>query len=326
MQNSAMLKSTGLITLFAVLSLSACATSQSNPIYQQSTVYKASQPTSQHVMTTTPYTPSNTDIQTASHNTTTINEIPTFQMVNVIPTVASSTQAVTSNAVFNNQSAPYYTRMSSACISQNQNQPMNDSFDLYCEPKTVAINAAPSAHNHLVATDMNNTDRNLHAASAINSTIYSEAVATSRSSADPAPQMIEGIEENTQSLGATGTPGYYAKASETEDGFEALNNTARTAQSLYQEDEQVDQIASVSQEITLPPVQSAATVPAVNDQDGLTFAANDIRYMIQPGDTVYSLARKSCVKVNALKEANEIDDNFYIRVGDVITLPKSQCE
>lgn len=48
-------------------------------------------------------------------------------------------------------------------------------------------------------------------------------------------------------------------------------------------------------------------------------------YRVQQGDTVYSLSRKLCVGVNDVQQANGLNANFGIQIGQVITLPSSRC-
>ena len=49
-------------------------------------------------------------------------------------------------------------------------------------------------------------------------------------------------------------------------------------------------------------------------------------YTIEPGDTIYSLARKHCVSMQDIRTVNKLNRKFEIRAGDVILLPKDRCK
>jgi LysM repeat protein len=104
------------------------------------------------------------------------------------------------------------------------------------------------------------------------------------------------IEENTASLGDAGTPGYYAVKSAQDYTIEA------TPVQVYEAPQPVAHTTSIT-------TQSTGT----------------ISHTLVAGDTVYSLARSSCVSVNEFKQINNIDDNYYIRAGDQILIPASRC-
>jgi len=48
-------------------------------------------------------------------------------------------------------------------------------------------------------------------------------------------------------------------------------------------------------------------------------------YTVQPGDTVYSLARKTCVGVNVIQSMNGIGADYGIKIGQSLNLPASVC-
>lgn len=48
-------------------------------------------------------------------------------------------------------------------------------------------------------------------------------------------------------------------------------------------------------------------------------------YTVQPGDTVYSLSRRTCVGVNVIQSMNGLDANYGIQIGQSLTLPASVC-
>jgi LysM repeat protein len=60
------------------------------------------------------------------------------------------------------------------------------------------------------------------------------------------------------------------------------------------------------------PAYSAPAIPP---------AAGSGQYMVQPGDTLYSIARHYNTTVDAIMRQNDIRDASYIRIGDVLVLP-----
>lgn len=51
------------------------------------------------------------------------------------------------------------------------------------------------------------------------------------------------------------------------------------------------------------------------------FAAGSANYVVQPGDTLYSLAKRSGTTIAQLVEANGIGSNYVIRVGQTLIIP-----
>lgn len=48
-------------------------------------------------------------------------------------------------------------------------------------------------------------------------------------------------------------------------------------------------------------------------------------YTVQPGDTVYSLSRKTCVGVNVIQSMNGLGADYGIQIGQALRLPASVC-
>ncbi|MEM7729889.1 MAG: LysM domain-containing protein [Pseudomonadota bacterium] len=48
-------------------------------------------------------------------------------------------------------------------------------------------------------------------------------------------------------------------------------------------------------------------------------------YVVQPGDTVYSLSRRLCAPIGEIMTANGIGGNFAISIGQTLSLPNSRC-
>ena len=48
-------------------------------------------------------------------------------------------------------------------------------------------------------------------------------------------------------------------------------------------------------------------------------------YTVQPGDTVYSLSRRTCVGVNVIQSMNGLASDYGINIGQSLRLPASVC-
>lgn len=76
-----------------------------------------------------------------------------------------------------------------------------------------------------------------------------------------------------------------------------------------------------------PSYDGTAEAPDVPPQDTTepepVAAEDDTVYVIQQGDTLYSLARAHGVTVDALMEANDLEDQHSIKAGQRITIPDS---
>lgn len=107
------------------------------------------------------------------------------------------------------------------------------------------------------------------------------------------------LTETTHSLGDAGTPGYYA-----------INGTGAHSTSGLSAGQSGNSAIS-----SIPYTQPA---PALS-------AASGNSYIVQPGDTVYSLSKRFCVSVSEFQDANGIDNNFYIRAGEALQIPANGC-
>jgi len=136
------------------------------------------------------------------------------------------------------------------------------------------------------------------------------------SAADYTPSLTE----NSFSSDTVGTP-----------GFEAMQQS----QSLAPTAPQFAQVAPAPQiaapQITAPQnaQPSAPVLPAVTPPAAPLWPQSQTQiggqYIVQPGDTVYSLSRRQCTTVTAVQSINNIDQNFSIKAGQSIQLPASQC-
>lgn len=131
----------------------------------------------------------------------------------------------------------------------------------------------------------------------------------------PAPSTAP-IPENTQSFGDAGTPGYYAV-----NGMTAPAPSTETAPQYASG----NPITSTGIAPAPVPIQAPAPVPSAYEPARQAIPAGTVRHTLIPGDTLYSLARKSCTTVSELQRLNHVDDSFYIRAGDDFLLPAGQC-
>jgi len=119
-----------------------------------------------------------------------------------------------------------------------------------------------------------------------------------------------GIEENTASVGEGGTPGYYAV-----NGIEPPATSPQIAQPQLAQAQtlQPQQVLPTTEPLLEPKI---AAVPA---------SAVTMHHTVNPGDTLYSLARTACSTVAEIQSLNTINSKFYIRAGDDILLPSGRC-
>ncbi len=302
--------SKGIFIIAGALVLTNCSTTQSNPIYQQSTKYKSSNPYAQ--------------------NSTVMREADA-QTQAAVP-VRYVTEA---SAPYQSQSA-HYTQVSQECLSKEANRKVLGTLaggaigalagrkisgdkktfgtiagaaiggaagygiadkSIACSPQQVPVNDALQTATITPAYPSVPQAENVYAASATQ--IQNPVVSAN------------GIEENVVSLGEEGTPGYYAV-----QNMEAPQATTKPINLA-----EISRQQTIYQEPTL-------SVPQVATSESIIIApppVNALTHTVVTGDTVYSLARNSCVSVAELKRINNINDNFYIRVGDKITIPANTC-
>lgn len=67
-------------------------------------------------------------------------------------------------------------------------------------------------------------------------------------------------------------------------------------------------------------ISASASIPAAPMPPAL-----GVSYIVQEGDTAYSLSRKTCSSVSEIRDLNRLDSAFTIRAGEAIRLPQSRC-
>lgn len=271
-----------LIVTGLALAVTGCSTTTNNPNYQHSTLYKGS-------------TPSTATVQQASYQT------QTAAPITYAPQQAS------------------YTQVNQECLSKESDRKIigtlaGGAVGAFAGRKiagdkktlgTVAGAAIGGAAGYGIADKTIDCDPiSVPATQTQQTAVITPAYQPAPTVYTPAPTVTTqraaegtaGIQENVNSLGEQGTPGYYA-----------VNGTPDYAQAPE-------------------PVRVYAPQPTPTlDANISSASATNIRHTLKTGDTVYSLARTSCVSVAEFKQLNSIDDQYYIRVGDEILLPAGRC-
>lgn len=72
---------------------------------------------------------------------------------------------------------------------------------------------------------------------------------------------------------------------------------------------------------------NAEALPMVPSETRIIPAAPSLGqdYVVQQGDTVYSLSRKLCVGVNEIQSHNNLSNDFGIKIGQSLSLPAPRC-
>ncbi|MEE9272763.1 MAG: LysM peptidoglycan-binding domain-containing protein [Robiginitomaculum sp.] len=276
-----------LLASAALLFVGCASTNQENPIYQQSTVYKGS-------------VPSTGNIQQASYSTRASSQIP------------YAAQPIRQAS---------YTRVNSECLSREGNRKLIGGAaggvigalagrKLAGDNKTlgtVAGGAIGVAAGYGIAGKTINCDPITVPASAQTATMaptyhpttqYTPAYNTNDLAQTVTVPVQPSITETTASFGDAGTPGYYAVTGQVQP------------QTL----------------IAVSPLMTPAPAPTTHRAIAIANTQARIRsYTLAPGDTVYSLARNNCSTVAELRRINGINEQFYIRAGDQIILPSYTC-
>lgn len=317
------------ILLTTAAMLTACATAQENPNYKYSTTYKGD----------TPYV-----TQTAGTTVTTTTRPVTYVQTtpSASPTIIRETQAVSSPS-YATQNASYQTVTASTASAQNASYTQLDHRCLSAETNrqliggavggtvgavvgkkliggtkgTLAGAALGGAAGYGIGDKSINCDPITVAIPQQSATIspayyggakttgQAQMIYTNAQSATPqAPTDAAMPESITQSYG---TPGYQAMMGQSP---EIVGTTPQTAPYQYQP-------AAVTTQAVSGPVMTSTSTMA------LPYGASS--HQVIEGDTVYSLSRKRCASIEAVKQMNGLSADFAIKIGDTIALPASQC-
>jgi len=281
-----------LASLSAVL-LSACLTSQENPNYEHSTVYRGDSVSSTQYASASSQQANvpSVDISNARYDSATQQYVFSDQAV----TLSASHQQPTTY-----ETAPVYAH------SAPEIPALPPSFDV-----TNNTVAAPTTH---VAA----------APAVVAAPSSSFTTTTTGSVTDFAPAPTDSAFASQE---VTGTP-----------GFMALQQSQQQPVAHAEIAPQLPEI----QDVPYAPLRAAGT-PVPYDYSRNLVTADAVttgqqipetvrvlqgasqNYIVQPGDTVYSLSRKTCVGVSVIQSMNGIGADFGINIGQSITLPASVC-
>ncbi len=146
--------------------------------------------------------------------------------------------------------------------------------------------------------------------------------------APPAVGEVTGtpLVEDVQSLGEDGTPGFYAIQAEEGNEFDTTGQTDGLAISAPENAQPAQvQPAQAQPAQAQPTVQTGASA-GLDKIVKMNTVSDTVNHTIVTGDTLYSLARKSCSSVIELQRINQIGDDYAIKIGHQLLLPAGQCE
>lgn len=306
--------SLGLLITASALVLTNCATSQNNPIYQQTTKYQGSVPTTTMVQQASYETQAPANVQYVDFTSVSqgipANQInPNHECISKESNrklFGGATGGIVGALIGRKLAGDNKTigTLAGAALGGAAGYGIADKTikcdPIISQPKNVATLPANSIQTYQ-PTQQSVT---IYPASTTN-------VPTSDTTTDTGFEP-NSIEENTNSLGEEGTPGFYAV-----NGMEVSEDTITEQTDFITEQDGFEYTAPQA-------VQHTETAPT-HPIEVARASLNTRRHTIIPGDTVYSLARSSCVSISDLKTANSINDDFYIRVGDEIMIPLSKC-
>jgi len=295
--------------------LSACATRQENPIYKYSTQYKSSNP---YGTTTSPpdiapvvYENTQTDANVSYASTATHNQAYTVpastEQTRIVNKCTMSAGIETCHPVeipvSAIQTAPAQTAQNGYLINASsvQNHGQLTQVDSDCLQGGAVVPCYPT---EIPITTQATVSQPYYAEPEIimaNTGTASTSIATA-----PTDSNYGGI--------LNGTPGYYAVHGTPDADVSAP----------YQADSYAfTQIETTQQ---TPNVVSATSLPSNHlFSDSYISGDGGMLHHIVEGDTVYSLARKTCTSVTEIKSLNGLNADSYIRLGDNIRLPASRC-
>ena len=293
-----------------LLALTACETAQENPNYEYSSTYNNDVPSRFAQNSRHP-----DQLQTAAP----VRYVSTPQTQNS-NLVQASSQGATANGT--------YTRVNHACVN---NAAINCTpVPLQATTQQAVITPAYAPNYTLPADHQNAAQQNEPLAR-----VFSEPL----SEADYAPSPTE----NTYSADTVGTPGYEAirqsqslsaqSILEAQPSYQTYQPVAQPSaqpapqaqyaglQQTYTGGQSVTQNNANSAATSVVPVTAPAAAPLwPSSQTSL-----DGSYIVQAGDTVYSLSRGVCASVSEVQTLNRLDQNFSIQTGQTLKLPQSRC-
>lgn len=341
--------------------LTACATKQQNPIYKYSTQYKGSSPyttvasNAGTAATTTAATYQTAgqiaDIQNAGSATTAYQTIETVPQTQDYVAFANSTSSPTDYVVPASNEA---TRTLKKCsvtsgvetcelvqvpVSAIQATPQRTSVQSTAQSAYLTQASAVTTSGRLTQVD----SECLQAGVSVPCYPQEIPITTQASVHQPySAQSDNIIMANSTTSTAAPTDAYYSNTVSGTPGYYAVNSaptvtTASTA-TVYAEPEYVDVLPDDSYAFTTlenttssPALINAGTVSSNslysdNYAGGyITQSSGGVLHTVVENDTIYSFSRKTCTSPEEIRAMNGIGSDNYIRLGDTIRLPASQC-
>jgi LysM repeat protein len=125
----------------------------------------------------------------------------------------------------------------------------------------------------------------------------------------------------------SGTPGFMAMESARQAGLLEAEAQDLPAAELVRSAPLVAMGTPINYDYSrnLVSVDAAISEPQFSEIVRAMPQASGYSYTVQQGDTVYSLARKSCVGVSVIQSMNGLNANYAIKIGQSLTLPASVC-
>jgi LysM repeat protein len=85
---------------------------------------------------------------------------------------------------------------------------------------------------------------------------------------------------------------------------------------------EITQAVTIAPEAIIETREVAIAAPAT----AIAAPATGITYIVQEGDTAWSLSRKSCSSPADIRALNSLEGDFLIKAGEVISLPANSCK
>ncbi|GGX56500.1 hypothetical protein GCM10011309_01610 [Litorimonas cladophorae] len=128
----------------------------------------------------------------------------------------------------------------------------------------------------------------------------------------------------------SGTPGYMAMQADRQATAQANVQPYAAPQMPVPESTATAQIATAGTPIDYDHsrnliVADTAVAPSQFSDSVRVMSGSSQSYTVEPGDTVYSLSRKTCVGVKVIQSMNNLPADYGIKIGQTLTLPAPVC-
>ena len=138
---------------------------------------------------------------------------------------------------------------------------------------------------------------------------------------------VSPTEEAYNADAMTGTPGYailLAEEAETNAQPQTTPHTLPVPAPVYDGPREVDYDYAQNVIVTEVPQAVSATAAPEPTRTAVT-APTGQSYIVQPGDTVYSLSRRICAPIAEIMTVNGIGADYAIAIGQTLILPATRC-